>query len=70
MADERERLAARLREHGERRRAALDTAEEELEAIKPLVPRAIELGLSQVEIARLTAVSRQTIIAWLKPRSR
>jgi hypothetical protein len=61
MTDVRERLIAQLREHGERRRAARAAADQELAAIAELLPDAIEAGITKVEIAKLSGVSRPTL---------
>jgi hypothetical protein len=58
MAEDRERLTAQLREHGERRRAARDADRKELDAIAELLPRALDSGISKREVVRLTGVSR------------
>src|SRR5205807_10584916 len=68
MSNDRQRLVAKLREHGDRRRAALGTAEEELEAIAELLPAAIEARITKVEVARLSGLSRPTIDALLARR--
>lgn len=66
MADNREQLVTRLREHGDRRRAAQATSKQELERIAKLIPTALEAGITKRDIARLTGVSRPTIDAILK----
>jgi hypothetical protein len=68
MADERDQLVAELREHGERRKAALGTADDELRQIADLLPRALAAGIHKIEIARLTGLGRPTIDRLLKPR--
>lgn len=65
MADERERLKAELQKHGERRQAAEATSKAELERIAEVIPQALAAGITKVEIARLTGVSRPTIDAIL-----
>lgn len=66
MAHQRERLVTRLREHGDRRRAAEATSKQELKRIAKLIPTAIDAGITKREIARLTGVSRPTIDAILR----
>jgi hypothetical protein len=61
VSDERERLKAELRMHGDRLREAQAADEREHEAIAKLVPRAIDAGISKREIARLAAVGRPWI---------
>jgi hypothetical protein len=61
VSDQRERLKAELRMHGDRLRAAQAADEREHEAIAKLVPRAIDAGISKREIARLAAVGRPWI---------
>jgi hypothetical protein len=61
VIDDRDRLTARLREHGDRRRAARDADREELDAIAELLPRALGVGISKREVVRLTGVSRTWI---------
>jgi hypothetical protein len=61
VADDPERLRARLRDHGERRRAARQADRDELEAIAQLLPHALRAGISKREIERLTGVSRPWI---------
>jgi len=68
MADERERLVAELREHGERRTAALGTADDELREIAGLIPRALAAGIRKIEIARLTGLGRPTIDRLVRER--
>lgn len=50
-----------LQEAGAARRAALETAEAELDRIARLMPAALKGGLSLAEIARVTGVSRPTL---------
>jgi hypothetical protein len=64
--DRRERLAATLREHGERRKSALTTADQELDAIARLLPAALEAGITKMEVSRLTGIGRPTIDSILK----
>lgn len=66
MADPRKRLITRLREHGDRRRAADATSKQELKRIAKLIPTALQAGITKRDIARLTGVSRPTIDAILK----
>jgi hypothetical protein len=66
--DRRERLVARLREHGAQRRSALSSADQELEAIAGLLPDALDAGITKMEISRLTGVGRPTIDAILNRR--
>jgi len=68
MPDDRERLIARLREHGDRRRTAEAASKNELDRIADLIPAAINAGVTKREIARLTGVSRPTIDAILNRR--
>lgn len=58
-------LRARLAEHGNRRRAALEQASAELDAIAELAPAALAAGITKVEIAKLGGVSRPTLDAKL-----
>jgi hypothetical protein len=61
-------LTARLREHGERRRAARDVDRGELDAIAQLLPQALDAGISKREVVRLTGVSRTWIDELLRRR--
>ena len=61
MADEREQVRAELRTHGDRLREAQAVDEREHAAIAKILPRALELGISKREIARLAAVGRPWI---------
>jgi hypothetical protein len=59
-------LRDQLRQHGDARRQALETAAAELRAIENLVPAARDAGLTKVEIAELGGVSRPTLDALLR----
>jgi hypothetical protein len=61
VSDERERLRAQLREHGDRLREAQATDRCEHEAIAKLLMGALEAGLSKSEIADLAGVGRPWI---------
>ena len=61
VSDERERLRAELRMHGDRLREAQAADEREHNEIAKLVPRALDAGISKREIARLAAVGRPWI---------
>jgi hypothetical protein len=68
MASEKDRIAAELRRHGDRRRRGLETAQAELDAIGALLPEALDAGLSKFDIHRLTGVGRPTIDSLLRRR--
>ena len=61
VSDERERLKAERRMHGDRLREAQAADEREHNEIAKLVPRALDAGISKREIARLAAVGRPWI---------
>ena len=61
MATDRETLLRELRSHGERLREARGIDRDELDAIAELLPRALDIGISKREIARLTGVGRPWI---------
>ena len=65
----REAIAAELDAIGARRRAALDAADAELEAIVALLPAAIAAGLTIKEVARRGATTRPTLYARTGVRS-
>jgi hypothetical protein len=68
LSDERERLKAQLRIHGDRLRDAQAVDRREHEAIAELLPRAIDAGISKREIAELAAVGRPWINKSLQTR--
>lgn len=55
-----------LTDHGKRRTAARRKAKQESEAIRDLVPRALDAGLSKSEIARLAQITRPALDAMLR----
>jgi aspartate-semialdehyde dehydrogenase len=61
VSDERERLKAQLRIHGDRLREAQAADQREHQEIAKLVLRALDAGISKREIARLAAVGRPWI---------
>ncbi len=63
-------LRKQLRDHGERRRRALDEGSLQLEEIIKLAPEAIDAGISLREIGKLGDVSRPTLYARLEPSAR
>lgn len=52
--------------HGKRRAAARRKAKQESEAIRQLIPKALEHGLSKSEIARLAQITRPAVDAMLR----
>jgi hypothetical protein len=62
MDEIREALAA----HGKRRVAARRKAKQESDAIRALIPRALDAGLSKSEIARLAQITRPALETMLK----
>jgi hypothetical protein len=68
VSDERERLEAELRMHGDRLRELQVADHREHEAIAQLLPRALEAGISKREIARLAAVGRPWIDKTMRAR--
>jgi hypothetical protein len=54
-------LREQLREHGDRRRDALDAAAVTLEEVLQLAPAAMEAGITVPEIGRLSQVGRRTL---------
>jgi hypothetical protein len=56
-----EELLARLAEHGARRRAALEEAERELDAMRDDLAQAMEQRVPIAELSRIAAVSRPTL---------
>jgi hypothetical protein len=61
VSDQRERLKAQLRIHGDRLREAQAADKREHEEIAKLVLQALDAGISKREIARLAAVGRPWI---------
>ena len=59
-------MRERIRAHGDARREALAQADAELDAVVQLVPSALALGLTKVELAQLGAISRPTLDAKLR----
>jgi hypothetical protein len=70
VPNERERLKALLREHGDRLREAQAVDHVEHEAIAELLPRALDAGLSKREIARLAGVGRPWIDKTVRERAK
>jgi hypothetical protein len=66
MARNLDQLRAAITAHGDRRRAALATAETELDEIAKLAPRALAAGMTKVELSAIGAVSRPTLDAKLR----
>lgn len=64
--DDRQLLEQQLRRIGDRRQAALDLADQELDAALRLAPRAIAAGIPKKRVAELGAVSRPTLDAHLR----
>lgn len=61
----RDDIRARIQAHGERRAAALATADAELDQVIALAPAALEAGLTVKELAELGGTSRPTLYARL-----
>jgi hypothetical protein len=59
-------IRAELARHGKARLRARDKAATESAAIKALIPRAIEQGLSKSEIARLAQITRPALDTMLR----
>ncbi len=57
----RDELLAKIAEHGERRRAALEQADSELDAMRDLLVEAMDQRVPIAELHRLSAVSRPTL---------
>lgn len=55
-----------LADHGKRRAAARRKAKQESDALRTLIPQALDAGLSKSEIARLAQVTRPTLDAMLR----
>jgi hypothetical protein len=68
MSSQQDRLRARLREEGERRKRGLAAAEQARDAIADLLPAALDAGITKVELSKLTGLTRPTIDALLKRR--
>jgi DNA-binding transcriptional regulator YhcF (GntR family) len=52
--------------HGKRRAAARRKAKQESDAIRELIPQALDAGLSKSEIARLAQITRPALDTMLK----
>jgi hypothetical protein len=59
-------IRAELARHGRARTRAREKAQTESAAIKALVPRALEAGLSKSEIARLAQITRPALDTMLR----
>jgi hypothetical protein len=59
-------MRARIAEHGDRRREALEIADNAKEEILKLAPAALKAGINVKELAELGAVSRPTLYSRLE----
>jgi hypothetical protein len=66
MDAEQKRLAEALQRHRTRRQRGLDIAQAELDQLAALIPVALEVGLTKMQIHELSGVSRPTIDALLR----
>jgi DNA-binding transcriptional regulator YhcF (GntR family) len=65
MTDE---IRRELIAHGKRRTAARRKAKQESDALKALIPQALDAGLSKSEIARLAEITRPALDTMLRGR--
>jgi hypothetical protein len=63
MSDE---IRTQLARHGKARAAARRKAKTESDAIKALIPRALDAGLSKSEIARIAQITRPALDTMLR----
>ena len=59
-------IRTQLTAHGKRRAAARRKAKRESEAIRALIPQALDAGLSKSEIARLAQITRPALDEMLR----
>jgi hypothetical protein len=61
-----EEIRQQLMRHGKARSAARQKAKAESDAIRSLVPRALDVGLSKSEVARLAQITRPALDTMLR----
>jgi hypothetical protein len=65
VTDERQRIARELQRHAAHRKKNLAAADDELAQIAKLLPAALRVGITKMDVHRLTGISRPTIDALL-----
>lgn len=63
-----DKLRATLARHGSARTKAREKTKAESDAIKALIPQALEAGMSKSEIARLAQITRPALDTMLSER--